>query len=247
MMENTAKNNFCAIPEWYTSLAEWTFPTSFIRLKDEVISYLASSDEERQNRGEDTVAGVIAELEKVMSRISGAKVVCVDGCFPTDTERFENKRGAVHSPESAWRCLCMSEKVRNAARAGEVKHICVRPYRHMTLAREFRLFVVNGKLMAMSQYNLIRHFYRLDGVKEQYLKLAEEFVSNVAWKIPQERIVIDIYITSSNKIMVIDLNPWGEPTSPLLLRKWERDWSEPAGIVLMELPCKVSGNVNVSF
>ena len=79
------------------------------------------------------------------------------------------------------------------------------------------------------------------------MKLAEEFVSNVAWKIPEERVVIDIYITSSNKVMVMDLNPWGEPTSPLLLRKWERDWSTPAGIILMEIPCKISGNVNVSF
>lgn len=246
-MENPVKSNFCALPEWYSALAEWTFPTSFIRLKDEVITYLASGDEEREKQGDDFVSGVIEELGKVMSRMPGAKIVSVDSCSPTDTERFQTKRGAVHSPESAWRYLSQSRKVRESALRGEVRHICVRPYRHMTLAREFRLFVVNGKLAAMSQYNLIRHFYRLDGVKEEYLKLAEKFVSAAAWKIPVDRVVIDIYITSSGKVMVIDLNPWGEPTSPLLLRKWERDWSVPAGIVLMEIPCKISGNVNVSF
>ena len=246
-MENKVKSNFCAMPEWYTALAEWTFPTSFVRLKDEATAYLASSDEERENADSGFVSGLIAELGKVMARFTGAKFVSVDSCSPTDTERFENKHGAVHSAESAWRYLCLSEKVRLAAENGEVKHICIRPYRHITLAREFRLFVAGGKLAAMSQYNLIRHFYRLDGVKDEYLKLAEEFVSNVAWKIPEERVVIDIYITSSNKVMVMDLNPWGEPTSPLLLRKWERDWSTPAGIILMEIPCKISGNVNVSF
>ena len=246
-MKNTENSNFCSMPEWYSAFAAWTFPTSFIRLKDDVISYLASEDDEREKFNADFVPGLISELGKVMARMSGAQVVSVDTCSPTDTERFENKRGAVHSPESAWRYLCKSEKVRNAARNGEVRHICVRPYRHMTLAREFRLFVVDGKLAAMSQYNLIRHFYRLDGVKEDYLALAEKFVSDVAWKIPVDRVVIDIYITSSNKVMVIDLNPWGEPTSPLLLRKWERDWSVPAGIVLMEIPRKISGNVNVSF
>lgn len=246
-MENQVKNNFCAMPEWYTALAEWTFPTMFVKLKEEAVSYLAMSDEDRKKNNPDFVSGLVAELGKAMARITGAKVVSVDTCFPTDTERFENKRGAVHSAESAWSCLCKSEKVRSAAAAGEVKHICIRPYRHMTLAREFRLFVVDGKLAAMSQYNLIRHFYRLDGVKDEYLKLAEKFVSEVAWKIPEERIVIDVYITSSGKVMVVDLNKWGEPTSPLLLRKWERDWSVPAGIVLMEIPHKISGSVNVSF
>ena len=235
------------MPSWYSSLAEWTFPTSFIRLKEEAISYLAASEEERSGVDDGFVSGVIAELHKAMSRIPGAKFISVDNCSPTDTERFESKRGAVYSAKSAWNILTSSEKVRQSAASGNLKHICVRPFRNITLAREFRLFVVNGKLAAMSQYNLIRHYYRLDGVKDKYLKLAEEFVESVAWKIPEENVVIDIYITGSNKIMVIDLNAWGEPTKPLLLRKWERDWSVPAGIVLMEVPQKISGDVNVSF
>ena len=245
---NTMNNSdFCSMPVWYSALAEWTFPTSFIRLRDEAVSYLAASDEERSKMDDFFVPGIISELSKVMARMSGAQFVSVDSCSPTDTERFESKRGAVHSADSAWRYLVLSEKVRQAAARGEVKHICVRPFRNMTQAREFRLFVVDGKLSAMSQYNLIRHFYRLDGVKEDYLRLAEEFVESVAWKIPEEKVVIDIYITSSNKVMVVDLNKWGEPTKPLLMRRWERDWSVPAGIVLMEVPQKISGNVNVSF
>ena len=84
-------------------------------------------------------------------------------------------------------------------------------------------------------------------MKDEYLKLAEEFVAATAWKIPLEKVVIDIYITSSNKVIVVDLNPWGEPTDPLLLRTWDRDWSVPAGICLMDLPRKISGDVNVSF
>ena len=239
--------DFCSMPAWYSALAEWTFPTTFVRLKDEAVAYLAAADEARESMDKEFIAALTSELSKAMSRITGAKFVSVDTCSPTDTERFESKGGAVHSAESAWRYLTLSEKVRQAAARGEVKHICIRPYRNITLAREFRLFVVNGKLAAMSQYNLIRHFYRLDGVQDEYLRMAEEFVESVAWKIPVEKAVIDIYITSSNKIMVVDLNKWGEPTSPLLLRKWERDWNAPAGIVLMEVPQKISGNVNVSF
>ena len=246
-MEKMSEQDFCRLPVWYPALAEWTFPTLFVRLRDEAVKYLAASDEEREAFPESVVEEARKELAKAMKKGFGQHFISVDCCSLTDTERFETKRGAIHSAETAWKNICSSEKVRQDAREGKVQHICIKPFRNMTLAREFRLFICNGKLAAMSQYNLIRHYYRLDGVKDEYLKLAEDFVAATAWKIPMDKVVADIYITSSSKIMVVDLNPWGEPTDPLLLRTWERDWSEPAGICLMDLPRKISGDVNVSF
>jgi hypothetical protein len=58
---------------------------------------------------------------------------------------------------------------------------------------------------------------------------------------------MDIYFTSAEEIMIIDLNPWGAPTEPLMLDTWERDWNEPTGIVLMPPPIQISGDVNISF
>ena len=246
-MEKICDQDFCRLPVWYPALAEWTFPTLFVRLRDEAVKYLAADDEVRASFPEEVVNEVKSELDKAMKKGFGSHFISVDCCSLTDTERFESKGGSIHSAESAWKYICSSEKVRSDAKAGKVRHICIKPYRNITLAREFRLFVVNGKLAAMSQYNLLRHYFRLDGVKDEYLKMAEDFVAATAWKIPLEKVVIDIYITSSDKIMVVDLNPWGEPTDPLLLRTWERDWSVPAGICLMDLPRKISGDVNVSF
>ena len=246
-METICDQDFCRLPVWYPTLAEWTFPTLFVRLREDAVKYLAADDDARAGFPEEMINEAKNELAKAMNKGFGMHFISVDCCSLTDTERFESKGGAVHSSESAWKYICASEKVRSDAKAGRVQHICIKPYRNITLAREFRLFVVNGKLAAMSQYNLLRHYFRLDGVKDEYLKLAEDFVAATAWKIPLEKVVIDIYITSSNKIMVVDLNPWGEPTDPLLLRTWERDWSVPAGICLMDLPRKISGDVNVSF
>ena len=241
--------NFCALPIWYQALAPYTFETKFVKLRTDAISALADSANCGAEIDMDSAVSkqVIEDLRPVMKQFPGNCFVSVDLCAPTDTERFAAKRGAVFSPESAWYYLAHSAKVAASAAAGKLEFVCIRPFRNMSRAREFRLFIHEGKLSAMSQYNLLRHFYRLDGVKEKYLKLADEFLECVEWKIPLEKLVIDIYITSSDKVMVVDLNPWGEPTDPLLLRTWERDWSEPAGIVLMDIPCKVSGNVNVSF
>ena len=99
----------------------------------------------------------------------------------------------------------------------------------------------------MSQYNLIRHFRRLVGVQERYWKIAQEFVKEISWRLPIPTLVMDIYFTHNEDILIFDLNPWGEPTAPLLLRSWERDWSNPAGLLLIPPPTKISGSVKVSF
>ena len=99
----------------------------------------------------------------------------------------------------------------------------------------------------MSQYYLIRHFRRLEGIKEKLWEKAEKFVEEIIWHLPVKTLVMDIYFTSAEEIMIIDLNPWGAPTEPLMLDTWERDWNEPTGIVLMPPPIQISGDVNISF
>ena len=241
---------FFRVPQWYTDLAPWTWETKFVKLRKEMIDALASHmDEESAQKYLYSDAGkkLMAELAEPMGDIPGNAFAFVDSCAPTDTERFVSKGGAVYSPRSALFYLLQSEKVANAAENGDVEFICLRPFRKITKAREFRLFIYEGKLSAMSQYHLIRHFRRLEGVKNAYWKLANDFVNEIAWRLPVKSLVMDIYITSSNDILIIDLNPWGEGTDPLLLNTWERDWSIPAGIKLMAPPTEISGDVKVSF
>lgn len=239
-------NNFFKTPVWYPILAGKTFLTSFVKLRPESVKALADGVE-KDNDPNSPVSLAISDLKEAMAAISGNSFVFTDCCAPTDTERFLNKKGAVYSAASAWKILAGSEKVRKSAAAGDVEYICVRPFRHMNRTREFRLFIYEGKLSAMSQYYLIRHFRRLEGVKENYWQKAEKFVQDIIWTLPVKTLVIDIYFTSDDEILIIDLNPWGFPTEPLMLDTWERDWSDTAGIVLMPVPISVSGDVNISF
>lgn len=241
---------FFRTPQWYADLSAYTWDTKFVKLRDNVISAMATGmDEEKAQEFLYSAAGkeLMNELSIPMGDIPGNAFAFVDVCAPTDTERFASKGGAVYSPRSALFYLLQSKKVAAAAAAGDVEYICLRPFRKITHAREFRLFIYEGGLSAMSQYHLIRHYRRLEGVKKEYWNLAEAFVRNVAWHLPVKSLVMDIYITSGNDILVVDLNPWGGDTDPLLLRTWERDWSVPAGIQLMAPPTAVSGDVKVSF
>lgn len=245
-MEN---GKFYAIPNWYQALLPYTFDTKFVKLRTDAISALADS----ANCGtpidmkSEISQQVIRDLRPVMKQVPGNCFVSVDLCAPTDTERFASKRGAVYSPESAWYYLANSSKVAASAAAGDVEFVCIRPYRHMSRAREFRLFIYEGKLSAMSQYNLVRHFRRLEGLRNRYWRIADQFVNDIIWRLPEKTLVMDIYLTSSEKILVIDLNPWGKTTDPLLLNTWDRDWSEVSGLHLIPPPTPISGEVKVSF
>lgn len=237
-------------PEWYVDLAPYTWDTKFVKLRSESIKALAVGMDE--NQAQDFLFSpegkkLMNELAIPMGDIPGNSFAFVDTCAPTDTERFESKGGAVYSPRSALFYLLQSRKVAAAAQRGEVNYICLRPFRKITRAREFRLFVYEGELSAMSQYHLIRHFRRLEGGKEKYWNLAVEWLKEVAWRLPVKTLVMDIYITSDDEILLIDLNPWGGNTDPLLLHTWNRDWSEVAGIQLMAPPIAISGDVKVSF
>jgi hypothetical protein len=235
-------NDFCRTPVWYPVLAGHTFLTTFVKLHDNEIKALANGETEGKN-----VEDVINRMRLPMNSIPGNCFVSVDTVSPTDTERFKGKRGAVFSPESAWKFLAKSQKVRDAAGAGLVEYVCIRPFRRMNQTREFRLFIYNGKLSAMSQYWLIRHFRRLEGIKKNLWKKGESFFEKIAWALPVKNLVMDIYLTSDGDILVIDINPWGKPTDPLLLRTWDRNWDQETGIMLMPPPWKISGDVNVSF
>ncbi len=235
------QENFWRTPVWYPALSEHTFITSFVKLKPAEIEALAQGE----TKGE-AVREVIERMRRPMDAILGNRFVFADTAAPTDTERFAGKRGAVHSPESAWRFLAESYKIREAAASGNVEYICIRPFRRMNKTREFRLFIRDGELSAMSQYWLIRHFRRMEGVKEEYWNKVQAFVQSIQWALPAQTLVMDIYCTSDGNILIVDLNKWGE-CDPKLLHSWDRDWSKPAGILMMPPPTMITGNVNVSF
>ena len=240
-------NEFLGIPGWYPRLGAYSAFTTFVALPDDALSYLASTDRANFEGARELGERMKELFRRPLEAFSGYVFVSTDRCAPTDTERFRERHGAVHRPEQIWNILCASEKVRQSAAEGKVTCVCLRPYHRMNVTREFRLFVRDGVLSAMSQYHLIRHFRRLEGVRDKYWAIAEKLIRQIGWMLQLPELVMDVYISSDGRIQIIDLNPWGKPTDPLLLRSWERDWSTPAGLVLMDPPAKISGEVDVSF
>ncbi len=220
-------------------------PALFVPVREDELKALAEGIAEggRVQPAIDRIAWAMKHLP------GGRRFVSTDFCAPTDSPRYlSSKRGAVVSAKSAWASLAQSGKVRSLAAKGLVSEICVRHFRVFDIPREFRLFIHDGKAYAMSQRFLVRHFRRLVGRSELYWGLAQRFVLDHASDFPAKDIVADIYITSAKKIILIDLNPWGPATDPLMLKSWDiPDFSKPRGYLIVPPPRTLSGDVNVSF
>lgn len=235
----------CRLPNWYPRLSAFSLPTAFVALTPEEIQALADGAPATTAPAKN----VIKRIKALLPNFSYYRFFSVDLAAPTDTKRFKEKNGSVRSAKSAWEVLASSQKVQESAKRGEVTSICIRPYRNMEPAREFRLFIKDGKLFAMSQYWLKRHYARFEKKEKKLWEKAVKFIETNGWALPLKDVVADVYYTSSGRILITDLNPLGEPTDPLMFNKWDKfDWSgEPVGIKLIPKPLKLSGDVNVSF
>ena len=228
------------ISQWYIFLGDYTFPTVFAELNQDEKALLIDG-----GSNSDAANNLIKRVDRAISGLPGACFVGLDTCSPDDSPSFKRKKSH-SSGKTAIELLKNSDKVKKALKEGTDSKITIRPYRRMDKTREFRLFVYKKNLSGMSQRNLIRHFRRLDGKREEYWAKAQEFYQEIAPLIEEENLVIDIYFTSDGKVLIVDMNAW-EQCDPLLFRKWDRDWSEEAGLKLMAEPIKLNGDVKVSF
>ena len=228
------------ISDWYISLGDFTFPTVFAKLSEAEKQIFVSD-----SANADTVSNLIKRIDRAITALPGACFIGLNTCAPDDAPVFQRKKSH-SSGKTAIDLLKNSQKVKSALNDSTDDTLAIRPYRRMDKTREFRLFVYKGKLSGMSQRNLIRHFRRLDSKREEYWDRAQAFFNEISALVEFENIVIDIYFTSDGSVLIVDMNEW-EKCDPLLFRKWDRDWSETAGLKLMSEPIKMNGDVKVSF
>ena len=93
---------------------------------------------------------------------------------------------------------------------------------------EFRGFVKNGKLNALSQYNHFIYFERLKKQKDELEKriktFFEEKVSKVLGKDYDDGYIVDFAVCGDNleRILIIELNPFIESTDAALF-SWKEE------------------------
>lgn len=232
--------------DYYSSLSAVSFPTVFVPLTEEELSFLAKGEKDGK-----CVENVLERIAGAVKNLPASRFISLDTFSPVDTERYRKKRGAVSSPASIWAMLCDSARTREEAAKGTIRNIVIRPFRRMDLAREFRIFIKGKKFAGMSQYHLVRHFQRLVEREEEYMSKVSSFVEKIAPFLPEEDVVADIYITHTRRVILVDLNKWDKSTDAKML-KWDAlekfvPGTDKAMYGIVPAPRKISGKLQVKF
>jgi len=228
------------ISDWYSNIGEYSFPTIFLHLNKQEINSLCTGETEGT-----IVENIIARINHACKSLPGSCFVSADCVAPTDSPHYNSK--SVSGGKRAWRLLTTSKKVKENFKNGNCQKIVVRPFRRIDKVKEFRLFFYQRELKAMSQYLLTRHFARFAKKREQLWQKAQTLSKNIAYLLPNENQVVDVYLCANGRLLIIDLNEWAKETDPKLLKTWELDWQKQLGLKMIEAPIKMKGDISVSF
>ncbi|KGN66107.1 cell division cycle protein 123 homolog [Cucumis sativus] len=87
---------------------------------------------------------------------------------------------------------------------------------------EFRCFVKNRNLIGISQREVTTFYPALVEKKERLREvILEFFIDHVKANFELENYTLDVYVTRNESVKIVDFNPWGAFTLPLLF-----DWEE---------------------
>ncbi|XP_070848587.1 translation initiation factor eIF2 assembly protein isoform X1 [Chaetodon trifascialis] len=99
--------------------------------------------------------------------------------------------------------------------------LVLRKWSELIPGGEFRCFVKENKLIAISQRDYTQYYQHISKQEEQICQAIQEFFSqHIQYNFLDEDFVFDVYRDSLGRVWLIDLNPFGEVTDSLLF-SWE--------------------------
>jgi len=102
--------------------------------------------------------------------------------------------------------------------------IILRKWANLYDSQEFRCFVKDKRVVAISQRQADQHFEHLPQEKDELLVFLEDFLEECVFEkfasggIPSY--VVDVYVDRQDRVWIVDFNVWGERTDSLLF-SWE--------------------------
>uniref|UniRef100_A0A8C1WQ55 Translation initiation factor eIF2 assembly protein n=2 Tax=Cyprinus carpio TaxID=7962 RepID=A0A8C1WQ55_CYPCA len=99
--------------------------------------------------------------------------------------------------------------------------LVLRKWSELIPGAEFRCFVKENKVIAISQRDYTQHYQH---IAKQEASISSSilgfFRDHIQYRFPDEDFVLDVYRDSSGRVWLIDFNPFGEVTDSLLFT-WE--------------------------
>ena len=133
-------------------------------------------------------------------------------------------------------CEAYSECEEEKERESKPKnfYLSLKKWYKMYPAQEFRCFIKNKQLVAISQRNADIYFSFLKEMEQKIKKKIIQFFENkIKNSFEDDNYVMDVYLhlgEQKDRVVLIDFNPWCLKTDPLLF-----SWSELVGLDCSEI------------
>lgn len=178
-----------------------------------------------------------AEIEQAIEALKGEVFPKLNWSAPKDC-RWMSPGGTLqcHRPDEVFMFLKSSDFVAHDMRnafdlvpsASRTRpddfYVCLRRFHQLNPASEFRVFVREGKLAAISQRDAATFYpFMAEFRSEAEAKIRSFFDEHIAGQFPLDSYVFDVYIDvpPRRKVWLIDFSPVGPSTEALLF-----DWEE---------------------
>ncbi|CAL8471972.1 g11514 [Coccomyxa elongata] len=177
---------------------------------------------------------LFAEIDAAIEELGGCVAPKLNWSAPHDAAWVSSSKSlACRNADEVILLLKSSDRVAHdichafdacpgSPRAPPNYQLALRKWIAMRPEREFRCFVQARDLIAVSQRNIMENAAFLEPQKDDLLEaMLEFFEEHVQQRFPEKDYTFDVYITTAGKVRLIDFNPIGGTTSPLLF-----DWAE---------------------
>jgi len=176
------------------------------------------------------VAMLLRASDCVAHDLASARQSCEDFVRPEDARRNARKVGAGAEEGAASNAVdCDAEDAREEDSSGDAwvddgfqYYLALRKwYPGLRPESEFRCFVRERKLVAVSQRDSSAYYPSLPGWSSEVQPKIEVFFEEVIEpQFGSNNYTFDVYVTTDGRVKLIDFNPWGGYTLPLLFT-WE--------------------------
>lgn len=238
------------INSWYNIFSKHSIKTKVVKLPDRFVSYLTEdgivlpeavgksalgndmlSDEEGDDNSkaadESPTSSPMAfeeldaHLQSTMNEFGGKIMVKINDKAPTDAIWINCGTLMCNSISSVYMLLKASEKVAAALKESD-NYLVIRKWANMFPSMEFRCFIHNYDLVAVSQRDVSTHYPFLAADSERiYGVISRFFDTRIKEKLHVKSVVIDVYVDKQDRVWVIGLSPFGETTeTDSLLFSW---------------------------
>ncbi|PQQ00572.1 hypothetical protein Pyn_04125 [Prunus yedoensis var. nudiflora] len=242
--------NRCQIQEWYPKFKSWSIKTRIHELPEPFVQYLLDDSGPFSSLFQSQMKMLfpiefiiqrrkmtinIRRVKESIESLGGSVFPKLNWSAPKDSawistigtlkcSSFSEIALLLRSSDSLVHDLCHAYDSCHDKTSSRPKSFVLalrKWYQSLKPEMEFRCFVRNQNLVGISQREVTTFYPALLEKKDSLRVLIEDFfVENLMSRFESENYTFDVYVTEDDRVKVVDFNPWGAFTLPLMFT-WE--------------------------